>query len=116
MEIGIHNCITHRIQARDFHVSSDETGIDTWTAEKLDYVLKAINGTPVVMTVDVRTNFTVIGATIALSEARDQLVVKTVSGGDEPFRFDFDTLGSEIIPIGAYSALQDARAEMRFGL
>jgi hypothetical protein len=113
LEISTHNSITHRLQARDFHVSEDETGTDAWTAEKLDHVLAAINGAPVIITVDARTNFTVIGATIALSNARDELVVKTVDNEDETFRFDFSALGSEIIPIGPIGALTAARASLR---
>jgi hypothetical protein len=115
LEIGIHNSLTQRLQARDFHVGNDETGLDTWTAEKLDYVLAAINGAPVIITVNAFTDFTVIGATIALNEARDQLALTKVDD-DEIFHFDLDALGSEIIPIGAFGALNAALTALRAGL
>lgn len=108
MEITAVQSIARSISARDFHLRMDEPGVDSWTAEKLEHVIKALNGAPVIITLDTLTSFTVIGATIALNDARDQLVV-TMEHDPEPSHYNFFTLGSEIIPIGAMGALRAAR-------
>lgn len=115
MEITASQSLARSISARAFHDRMDEPGVDDWTAEKLEHVIKALNGAPVIITLDKLTSFTVIGATIALNDARDQLVV-TMEHDPEPTRYSFFTLGSEIIPIGNMGVLRAAREAWKAAL
>lgn len=108
MEITPVQAVARSISTRDFHLRMNEPGVDEWTAEKLEHVITALNGAPVVITLDKLTSFTVIGATITLNDARDQLLV-TMEHDPEPTSYSFFTLGSVITPIGAMGALRAAR-------
>jgi hypothetical protein len=88
------------IRARDFSNSTTDVLRDRWTEGKLRHVIAALNGAPVVVTLDRQTGHTVVGATLVRTGSTysydSALIVGTEYGTCGYF---LPSVGDTIVPL-----------------
>lgn len=96
------------IRPQDFRRYTDDKHRDEWTAELLRYVVEALDGAPVAITVDRATGHTLVGARLvrATDDYRygmysPRLRVETVlaDGSTQITDYRVDSIGDAILPL-----------------